>query len=159
SWPGWRGDGSGVSSETDLPQTWSARANQLWIAAIPGEGLSSPIVWQDRVFVTTAAYEPDWQWPSSVLLALFTLLVPFVVLSYLACMPVRPWQPTARGRRFTRGALLILTFLAVAYVVPIVLDQVRARFPTLSVRLIGKTWQFSSEHSRHVRADDFVAGF
>ena len=30
NWPGWRGDGSGVSSETRLPQTWSTNENVRW---------------------------------------------------------------------------------------------------------------------------------
>src|SRR5438128_9462219 len=71
SWPGWRGDGSGVSPETNLPHTWSTTENIRWVTAIPGDGLSSPIVWKDRVFLTTAAQEPDWQWATYVLLALF----------------------------------------------------------------------------------------
>ena len=54
NWPGWRGDGSGVSSETDLPLTWSEAEGVRWKASIPGAGHSSPIVWANRVFVITA---------------------------------------------------------------------------------------------------------
>lgn len=158
-WPGWRRDGSGVSPETHLPHTWSPTANVLWVAAIPGEGLSSPIVWQDRVFLTTAASEPEWQGANVVLLALFTVLALFVLLSYLTSPAAYPRPPTPRARLFLRGTLLMVTFVAAAYLVPMALDQLRARFPTLAIRLVGKPWQYSSEHSLHIRTDDFLAGF
>lgn len=54
NWPGWRGDGSGISSEKDLPLTWSEQENVKWKMPIPGTGHSSPIVWDKNVFVTTA---------------------------------------------------------------------------------------------------------
>src|SRR5437764_8292082 len=54
NWPQWRGpSGTGVSSETGLPTTWSAADNIAWKASIGGLGVSSPIVWGDRVFVTS----------------------------------------------------------------------------------------------------------
>src|SRR5947209_9460891 len=53
-WPGWRKDGSGVSMETDIPHSWGPEDNVCWKTSIPGEGISSPIVWKDRVFVTAA---------------------------------------------------------------------------------------------------------
>src|SRR5690349_4106335 len=59
-WPGWRGDGSGTSTETGLPQTWSSTENVLWRTPIPGEGFSSPIVCKDRVFLTAAVTEAEW---------------------------------------------------------------------------------------------------
>ncbi|MBM4030433.1 MAG: serine/threonine protein kinase [Planctomycetes bacterium] len=54
-WPEWRGprrDGS--SRETGLPLKWSQTENVAWKTSIPGKGHSSPIVWGERVFVTTA---------------------------------------------------------------------------------------------------------
>jgi outer membrane protein assembly factor BamB len=55
TWPQWRGPGSqGVSSEKGLPTEWSSARNVLWKADIPGRGHSSPIVWGDRIFLTTA---------------------------------------------------------------------------------------------------------
>jgi len=55
NWPQFRGPGSqGRSAEVPLPLQWSATQNVRWKAAIPGESWSSPIVWGDRVFVTTA---------------------------------------------------------------------------------------------------------
>ena len=55
NWPQFRGPtGQGLSVEKKLPLNWSANSNVLWQTAIPGESWSSPIVWGDRVFVTTA---------------------------------------------------------------------------------------------------------
>lgn len=55
NWPQWRGpDGSGISTEKNLPAAWTPTTNIKWKAAIPGRGHSSPIVWGNRVFVTTA---------------------------------------------------------------------------------------------------------
>jgi len=54
NWSQWRGpEGSGVSSETNLPVEWSGSKNIKWKAPIPGRGHSSPVIWEDRVFLTT----------------------------------------------------------------------------------------------------------
>lgn len=56
-WPSFRGpDGSGVADGQHPPLTWDVKtgANVRWKTAIPGLGHSCPIVWGDRVFVTTA---------------------------------------------------------------------------------------------------------
>src|SRR5438128_3682933 len=53
-WPSWRGPrGDGTSREVTIPVRWSATENVRWKIPIPGKGHSSPIVWGDRVFVTT----------------------------------------------------------------------------------------------------------
>jgi outer membrane protein assembly factor BamB len=44
----------GISHEVNLPVTWSASENVHWRTGIPGQGWSSPIVYGERVFVTTA---------------------------------------------------------------------------------------------------------
>ena len=55
AWPQWRGpSGQGVSEEKNLPANWTATQNIKWKTAIPGRGHSSPIVWGNRIFVTTA---------------------------------------------------------------------------------------------------------
>ena len=54
-WPRWRGpSGQGVVTGTGYVDTWSATQNVLWKTAVPGRGNSSPIVWGDRIFLTTA---------------------------------------------------------------------------------------------------------
>jgi outer membrane protein assembly factor BamB len=58
NWPRFRGPtGQGTSSETGLPTQWSADENIAWKAEIPGEGWSSPVVFDDRVFVTSTSDE------------------------------------------------------------------------------------------------------
>jgi outer membrane protein assembly factor BamB len=53
-WPRWRGPrGDGHSSETTLPVTWD-KGDVAWKAPLPGVGESSPIIWLDRIFLTTA---------------------------------------------------------------------------------------------------------
>jgi outer membrane protein assembly factor BamB len=55
NWPQFRGPGQpGVSSESNVPLKWSGSENFAWKREIPGQSWSSPIVWEDRVFVTTA---------------------------------------------------------------------------------------------------------
>ncbi len=54
NWSGWRGsEGTGVSAETNLPTEWSADKNVKWKAALPGRGHSSPIVWGNKIFLTS----------------------------------------------------------------------------------------------------------
>ena len=56
-WPSFRGpQGSGVAASARPPLTWNVEssANIAWRTAIPGLGHSSPIVWGDRVYLTTA---------------------------------------------------------------------------------------------------------
>ncbi|HZM88662.1 MAG TPA: PQQ-binding-like beta-propeller repeat protein [Blastocatellia bacterium] len=53
NWPQWRGaSGNGVTTETGLPTRWS-KDDVAWKAPLRGLGVSSPIVWGDRVFVTS----------------------------------------------------------------------------------------------------------
>ena len=55
NWPQFRGtDSSGIAETSILPTRWSATDNVAWTVEIPGRGWSSPIVWGDRVYVTTA---------------------------------------------------------------------------------------------------------
>lgn len=54
NWPGWRGPGgTGVSSEAGFPVSWDASSIR-WMTPIPGRGHSSPAVWGDRIYLTTA---------------------------------------------------------------------------------------------------------
>ncbi len=54
NWPNWRGPAStGVSAEAGLPATWSDTTNVAWRTALSGAGVSSPVVWGERVFVTS----------------------------------------------------------------------------------------------------------
>jgi len=53
-WSGFRGPNSqGISKATDLPTKWSATENIAWKTPIPGEGWSSPVIWNDHIFLTS----------------------------------------------------------------------------------------------------------
>jgi len=53
-WPQWRGpSGTGASTERRLPETWSDTSNIAWKTKLRGVGIASPVVWGDRVYVTS----------------------------------------------------------------------------------------------------------
>jgi outer membrane protein assembly factor BamB len=57
NWPSFRGpSAAGVADGSNLPETWNGESgeNIKWKLRIPGLAHSSPVVWRDRVFVTTA---------------------------------------------------------------------------------------------------------
>ena len=57
-WPRWRGpSGQGHVAGTNYVDTWSDTTNVKWRVAVPGRGHSSPIVWQDHIFLTTGQDE------------------------------------------------------------------------------------------------------
>ncbi len=55
-WPSFRGPQAAGTAAAEAPLTWNVETgeNIRWKTPIPGLGLSSPIVWGDRVYVTTA---------------------------------------------------------------------------------------------------------
>jgi len=54
NWPGWRGPGqTGHSQDTELPVQWTS-ANLVWKTQLVGSGQSSPIVWGNRIFLTSS---------------------------------------------------------------------------------------------------------
>src|SRR5687767_3682574 len=55
NWPQWRGPlANGVAPNADPPTTWSESANIKWKAKIPGSGTSTPIIWENQIFIQTA---------------------------------------------------------------------------------------------------------
>jgi len=63
-WSSYRGNYScGVLDNTNLPERWngSTGENILWKFKVPGLGLSSPVIWGDKLFITTAVSEKDNQ--------------------------------------------------------------------------------------------------
>ena len=55
AWPQWRGPlATGAALDANPPVTWDEDKNVRWKVPIPGRGHSSPIVWENRIFVTTA---------------------------------------------------------------------------------------------------------
>jgi outer membrane protein assembly factor BamB len=58
NWPGWRGpNGDGTSAEINLPTKWDSKTNVLWKTPVPGTGYSSPVIWNDKLFLVSAIIE------------------------------------------------------------------------------------------------------
>lgn len=53
-WPQWRGPNNDGIARGDAPVEWNDTKNIAWRAAIPGRGNSSPVIWGDKIFLTTA---------------------------------------------------------------------------------------------------------
>jgi outer membrane protein assembly factor BamB len=55
NWPQWRGAKlDGISTEKNVPIKWSKTENVLWRVPMPGRGGATPVVWGDRIFVSSA---------------------------------------------------------------------------------------------------------
>ena len=55
NWPQWRGlEGAGIGRGASYPDRWSATEHVAWKTEIPGKGHSSPVIWGNRLYVTTA---------------------------------------------------------------------------------------------------------
>src|SRR5262245_37789461 len=55
NWPDFRGpNGDGRAGVCDLPINWSESHNVRWKTPIPGSGWSTPVIWGDQVWLTTA---------------------------------------------------------------------------------------------------------
>jgi outer membrane protein assembly factor BamB len=55
AWPQWRGPlASGVAPHATPPLKWSETTNVRWKVEVPGRGSASPVVWGDRIFLSTA---------------------------------------------------------------------------------------------------------
>lgn len=64
NWPQFRGEQSlGISTNPNLPTTWSTNLNVAWKTAVPGYGWSSPIVWGDKIFLTSVVRDGEVEPP------------------------------------------------------------------------------------------------
>lgn len=64
NWPQFRGPSSRRIGDSDrLPVEWSTEKNVTWRADVPGRGWSSPIVWGDGIFLTTAVSDGEMEPP------------------------------------------------------------------------------------------------
>lgn len=60
NWPQFRGPGAlGIADNPNLPDRWSTNENVAWKTEVPGRGWSSPVVWGERVFLTTVVSEGE----------------------------------------------------------------------------------------------------
>lgn len=53
AWPGFLGAGASEIDPASIPLKWSPTENVAWDASLPGHGQSSPLIWGEKVFVTT----------------------------------------------------------------------------------------------------------
>ena len=65
NWPAFRGADATSTAADDprLPITWSTTDNVVWKTPVPGLGWSSPVIWGDRVFLTTVVSDGDEEEP------------------------------------------------------------------------------------------------
>ncbi len=56
NWPAWRGgvEGTGMATEKTAPTHWSDKENVRWRIPLPDRGNSTPVIWEDRIFITQA---------------------------------------------------------------------------------------------------------
>jgi outer membrane protein assembly factor BamB len=57
AWPGFLGAAATPIEPASIPLTWSPSQNVAWDASLPGHGQSSPVIWNDRAFVTSVVGE------------------------------------------------------------------------------------------------------
>jgi outer membrane protein assembly factor BamB len=64
-WPQFRGKNStgAIETPTEFPDKWSATENVVWKTDIPGRGWSSPVVWGDRIFVSSVKNLGESEFP------------------------------------------------------------------------------------------------
>ena len=64
-WPRFRGPSSNPTAENpNLPVSWSKTENVEWVSDVPGVGWSSPVVWENRVFLTAATSDKPMKQPA-----------------------------------------------------------------------------------------------
>lgn len=60
NWAQWRGPNfNGSTSETGLPAAWSKSENVVWKTSLPGESAATPIVWENKVFLSSTDKEAE----------------------------------------------------------------------------------------------------
>jgi outer membrane protein assembly factor BamB len=63
NWPQWRGPNlNGTSGEKNLPWKWSVEENIAWKLALPGWSGSTPVIWNDRLFLNVAEGDDLYLW-------------------------------------------------------------------------------------------------
>jgi outer membrane protein assembly factor BamB len=65
AWPQFRGPSGAGIFDGKLPTTWSTRDNVAWSVAVQGRGWSSPVAWNDTVYVTSAISPGTYKEPST----------------------------------------------------------------------------------------------
>src|SRR5262249_33523893 len=64
NWPQFRGgSAAGVAPQQGLPDSWSTSKNVVWKTEVPGTGWSCPIVWGDKIFLTSTTRDGPGEAP------------------------------------------------------------------------------------------------
>jgi len=112
NWPNWRGPHQdGISHETNLPVEWSAEEGIRWKTPIDGKGHSSPIVWGDTIFLTSAIHDSE----SRLLWKIDRLTGSVVWKKEVLKTPLEPIHPLnsyASSTPATDGERVYVSFLA-----------------------------------------------
>jgi outer membrane protein assembly factor BamB len=104
-WPAWRGPlATGASPDAVPPLHWDESTNVLWKTAIPGRGVSTPIVWKDRVFLTTAVETDKAADPETVRRA--EVETPEFVIKSGGRLPAKVIQFTVLALKRSDGSVL-----------------------------------------------------
>lgn len=108
NWPQWRGPlASGVAPHGNPPVEWSETKNVQWKVSLPGRGTSTPIVWENQVFILTAiptgrkvAVKPDAvpPGPNAHMVDPPSEVQRFTVMSLDRATGKILWQQTAREK-------------------------------------------------------------
>ena len=151
NWPGWRGDGSGISHETGIVKEWNETENIRWKTEIPGYGHSSPIVWDDFVFLTTAQRVQEAKTQRTVLLIILfslTSLVIFWSIDTFFHFPRNPFKgfPFARegklSRHVSRKLGLFTAYLVSGYGAFLTWNWILKEFSS-QLKSFGINWQLT----------------
>ena len=89
NWPEWRGPSAqGTAAASGLPETWSETSNVAWKTPLPGRGHSTPVMWGDQIWLTTAIEKTATSEEAKRRLASNTGDQPLVVLSSVSLRAV-----------------------------------------------------------------------
>lgn len=158
NWPGWRGlRGDGTSAAKSAPTQWNGATgeNIAWKVPVPGSGHSSPIIWDDRLFLTACNEKTQER--------------------LLACLDRRTgktlWQQTvlkapletkhslnsyASGTPATDGHLVFVSFLEVDGST-IDAPNVGNKRPVTPGRLVVAAYDFNGNQKWLVKVGEFIS--
>ncbi|MGD9723976.1 MAG: PQQ-binding-like beta-propeller repeat protein [Pirellulales bacterium] len=109
-WPNWRGPQNlGISTESNLPLTWSPTENIAWKVKLPERGNSTPIVSQGRIFITQAL-EKEHRRTLMCFDRADGQLLWQVGTDYAAAEPTHPTNPFCSASPVTDGERVIVWY-------------------------------------------------
>jgi WD40 repeat protein len=111
AWPGWRGPSQdGHSSDPRVPLEWGPTKNLQWQIDLPGFGNSSPIAWENRVFLTSASADGSQRFVLCIDRNSGKILWQRTAATGLHPEPVHPWNTHASATCVTDGQCVYAFF-------------------------------------------------